>query len=98
MAMTPFARAVLDVVDRIPPGSVMSYGDIADYLGRGSPRGVGLVLARWGEEVPWHRVVKADGAPAPPLALEQLRLLREDGTPLVADGLRVDMRRARWAG
>ncbi len=35
--MTPplddFASRVLDVVDSIPPGRVMSYGDIAEYLG-----------------------------------------------------------------
>ena len=30
-----FASSVLDVVDSIPPGRVMSYGDIAEYLGAG---------------------------------------------------------------
>ncbi len=30
-----FASSVLDVVDSIPPGRVMSYGDIAEYLGPG---------------------------------------------------------------
>ena len=30
-----FASRVLDVVDSIPPGRVMSYGDIAEYLGAG---------------------------------------------------------------
>ncbi len=45
-----FASRVLDVVDSIPPGRVMSYGDIAEYLGwargdkqgaRGTNRGFG---------------------------------------------------------
>jgi hypothetical protein len=36
------------------------------------------------------------GAPAPHKTREQLALLRADRTPLVADGSRVDMRRARW--
>ena len=29
---TPYARTVLDVVDRIPRGKVMTYGDVAEYL------------------------------------------------------------------
>ena len=32
-----YSSRVLDVVDAIPPGQVMSYGDIAEYLGRGRP-------------------------------------------------------------
>ena len=31
-----FASQVLDVVDSIPPGRVMSYGDIAEYLAAGA--------------------------------------------------------------
>nr|BFE83362.1 hypothetical protein GCM10020093_059630 [Planobispora longispora] len=34
---TPYAEVVLDLVERIPPGRVMSYGDIAEYLGEGGP-------------------------------------------------------------
>jgi methylated-DNA-protein-cysteine methyltransferase-like protein len=86
--------AVLDMVDTIPPGWVMSYGDIARSVGMSSPRQVGQVLARYGHEVAWHRVVMADGSPAPHHAREQLAQLRADGTPLV--GSRVDMAKARW--
>jgi alkylated DNA nucleotide flippase Atl1 len=93
---TPFARAVLDVADSIPRGTVMSYGDIAEYLGMGSPRGVGAVMARHGHEVPWHRVVMADGRPPPCDESEALRRFRREGTPLRGD--RVDMARARWHG
>ena len=57
-----FASSVLDVVDSIPPGRVMSYGDIAEYVGQGGPRQVGQVMALWGGGVPWWRVVRADGA------------------------------------
>ena len=32
-----FASSVLDVVDSIPPGRVMSYGDIAEYLAAATP-------------------------------------------------------------
>jgi alkylated DNA nucleotide flippase Atl1 len=91
---TAFARAVLDAVDLIPRGKVMAYGDIAEYLGTGTARGVGAVMRQWGHEVPWHRVLMADGRPAPGHAREQLALLRVDG--VLAGNGRVDMSRARW--
>jgi O-6-methylguanine DNA methyltransferase len=94
--MTVFAQRVLDAVDRIPRGKVMSYGDVADYVGAGSPRAVGTVLARYGAEVPWHRVLHNDGTCATHKADRQLDLLRAEGVPVV--GARVDMRRARWDG
>ncbi len=94
--MTPFARRVLDVVDEIPRGRVMSYGDVRDYLGEGSARGVGAVMRRHGGEVPWHRVVMADGSVATHKAARQLELLAAEGVPISAG--RVDLRRARWDG
>ena len=54
-----FADDVLDVVDQIPEGMVMTYGDIAELLGRGGARGVGTVMARYGSDVPWWRVIRA---------------------------------------
>ena len=92
---SPKARAVLDVVETIPPGAVMSYGDVAAWAGLGSPRYVGHVLSRFGDEVPWHRVVRADGSFARHLADEQAALLRAERTPLSPDGGRADMARAR---
>jgi alkylated DNA nucleotide flippase Atl1 len=89
-----FARRVLDVVDRIPRGKVMSYGDIAEYLGDGGPRQVGAVMRDYGHEVPWHRVLRSDGRPAVHKADEQLDLLRGDG--VLSRGGRVDMSVARW--
>jgi alkylated DNA nucleotide flippase Atl1 len=91
-----FAEQVLALVERIPAGRVMSYGDVAEYLGSRAPRLVGQVLARDGGAVPWHRVLRADGTPAPHLAQRQLALLAAEGVPVRAG--RVDMRRARWAG
>ena len=40
-ALSDFASRVLDVAEAIPPGRVMSYGDIAEYLGEGGPVPVG---------------------------------------------------------
>lgn len=92
-----FARAVLDAVERIPPGRVLTYGDAAEYVG--APRrhrAVGAVLAASGHEVPWWRVVLATGDPAPSSPAEALRLLGAEGCPL--RGARVDLARARWDG
>lgn len=94
--MTPFVRAVLDAVDRIPMGCVMSYSDVAEYVGAGSGRAVGRVMATHGGEVPWHRVVRNDGSCATHKADRQLELLRAEGVPVA--GSRVVMTRARWDG
>ncbi|MQA05130.1 MAG: cysteine methyltransferase [Streptosporangiales bacterium] len=94
--MDDFAEAVLDVVDQIPPGKVMAYGDIAEYVGRGGPRQVGRVMALYGGGVPWWRVVHANGSPAFEEDGRAVAALREDDTPM--RGTRVDMRRARWDG
>jgi len=100
--LTDFASRVLDVAESIPPGQVMSYGDIAEYLGEGGPRQVGRVMALWGGGVPWWRVVHADGSLLAGHEREALRHYRMEGTPLRkgADGKpgRLDMRTARWTG
>jgi alkylated DNA nucleotide flippase Atl1 len=89
-----FVEDVLALVERIPPGRVMSYGAIADYLGQGGPRQVGSVMARYGGSVPWHRVVTAAGRVVPGHEQAALRSLRAEGVPL--RGERVDMRAAAW--
>jgi methylated-DNA-protein-cysteine methyltransferase related protein len=96
LAVTPFARAVLDAVDRIPAGRVMSYGDVAEMVGAGSGRAVGTVMARYGSEVPWHRVLRSDGSCATHKSHDQLAMLRAEDVPVV--GGRVEMSRARWDG
>jgi alkylated DNA nucleotide flippase Atl1 len=93
---TPYAERVLELVERIPPGRVLSYGDIADYVGEGGPRGAGAVMARWGGGVPWWRVVRADGSPAPGHEARALARLAAEGTALRRGGTRVDMTAARW--
>ncbi|MBB2913545.1 alkylated DNA nucleotide flippase Atl1 [Streptosporangium becharense] len=93
---TPYAERVLDLVECIPPGKVMSYGDIAEYLQEGGPRQVGRAMSVWGGGVPWWRVVHADGTPPPGHEQRCLTLWRQEGTPL--RGTRVDMHAARWDG
>lgn len=98
MPLPLYAEDVLDVVDSIPSGMVMSYGDVAEYLGSGGPRQVGRVMAHYGGAVPWWRVIRADGTPPPHKADVALGHHRAEGTPMRPAGDRVDMRRARWDG
>jgi len=93
-----YAARVLDVVDAIPAGRVMSYGDLAEYLAEGGPRRVGRVLSLHGSGVPWWRVIRADGSPPPGHEQAALRQWAAEGTPLRAGGRRADMKRARWDG
>jgi alkylated DNA nucleotide flippase Atl1 len=93
-----YASEVLEIVVQIPPGRVLTYGDVAELVGRGSGHAVGAVMSRHGHEVPWHRVVLSSGYPNPAGPHEAIRLLVQDGTPLAPNGERVDLVAARWKG
>jgi len=96
-----FAEAVLSIVDRIPEGMVLAYGDVAEMLGQGGPRQIGAVMSRYGSSVTWWRVIRASGEVPDGLLDEALAHWREEGTTLVRGaiaGRRVDMRLARWDG
>lgn len=110
--LPPFAELVLELTERIPPGLVLTYGDVAELLEQGGPRQVGRVMALYGGSVPWWRVVRADGALLPGHELRALAHYRDEGTPLrqvrgrgpargsaAAEDLpRLDLPRARWDG
>lgn len=89
-----FAEAVLQVVERIPSGRVMTYGAIAELLGRGGPRGVGGVMARDGSAVPWWRVVRANGTLPGHLVIDAQEHWALERTPL-RRGV-VDVKQALW--
>lgn len=92
---TRLALEVLAVVERIPRAKVASYGDVAELVGT-APRGVGAVMARYGHEVCWWRVVQASGRPTRSAPEQALAKLAAEGTPLVGD--MVDLAQARWDG
>jgi methylated-DNA-protein-cysteine methyltransferase-like protein len=54
---------LLDIVRRVPPGRVATYGQISQHVLGSTPRMVGFALAGLGPEsdVPWHRIVNAAG-------------------------------------
>lgn len=102
-----YEEAVLDIVSLIPAGKVLTYGDIAEILEKGGPRQVGAVMSRGSAEVPWWRVLRADGRPPQGLEAAALEHYRAESTPLrvitggkgSASGparLRVDLSRSRW--
>jgi methylated-DNA-protein-cysteine methyltransferase-like protein len=94
--MSDLIERVLSVVDQIPPGKVLTYGDVAELASAPTPRHVGQVLLHHGNEVPWWRVLRVDGTPAPHLRERQLQRLREEGAPILPNGDAVDLRRCRW--
>ena len=101
-----YLEAVLDLVQAIPPGRVMTYGTVAEVVAhrlagrggpsRGGPRQVGQVLARAGGGVPWWRVVNAAGSPPASHLSRALTALEREGVPLTAEGLRVVLPAALW--
>jgi alkylated DNA nucleotide flippase Atl1/catechol 2,3-dioxygenase-like lactoylglutathione lyase family enzyme len=93
------ADRVLEIARSIPAGRVLTYGDIARLVGVGGPRQVGTVLARYGSDAPWWRVLRAGGLPPQGHEDRALEHYLDEGTPLVGpprQGYRVDLRRGRW--
>ncbi len=86
--MTDRAERVLERIRDIPPGFVRTYGDVSP----GAPRFAGTVLSQTeDDEVPWFRVVRADGSLAK--GARQRALLHAEGVPFRGD--RVDLAVAR---
>jgi methylated-DNA-protein-cysteine methyltransferase related protein len=90
------AGRILACIESIPPGRVMTYGDVAEYAGAASPRIVGRVLALDDGSVPWHRVLRANGSLAEHLYTEQRQRLLAEGVRFKGD--RVDLAAHRWDG
>jgi len=89
-------QRILACVESIPPGRVMTYGDVAEFVGTRAVRMVGQVLAHDGGTVPWHRVMRADGSCAEHLYSEQRQRLLSEGVRFNGD--RVDLASSRWDG
>ena len=57
-----FYQRVYEVIARIPAGKVATYGQIARYLGMpNGARAVGWAMRHCPDNLPWHRVVNAQG-------------------------------------
>lgn len=93
-----FSERVLSLVERIPPGRVLSYGHIAAILDEGGPRQVGAVMAYDGGGVPWWRVVRADGSLPPSHIGRAQEHYLEEKTPMRSGRASVDIAKALWDG
>jgi methylated-DNA-protein-cysteine methyltransferase related protein len=96
LADLDLAARILACVEAIPPGRVMTYGDVAEFAGANTPRLVGHVLSSDGGTMPWHRVLRADGTFAPHLADEQRQRLAGEGVFPVRG--RIPLAKYRWDG
>lgn len=88
---------ILSVVSCIPLGSVATYGQIAQLIGRErNARLVGLVLSQAGlyGKYPCHRVVNSAGRLAPAWE-EQRHLLWAEGVTFKTNGC-MDLKKHQW--
>lgn len=94
-------QRVLALVARIPPGRVMTYGQLALLAGQpGAAQQVGFIMngVLKAGEVPWQRVINAQGRVSThKLGLGELQeeLLRAEGVELDDTG-RCDLTRRQW--
>jgi methylated-DNA-protein-cysteine methyltransferase-like protein len=83
---------VYEIVQDIPPGTVMTYGQIAKLCQRPlTPRSVGWAMHDCPENVPWHRVVNSKGGCSTDALPDsepgrQRRLLEAEGIEFRASG------------
>lgn len=98
---TSFVARVLELVEDIPPGRVMTYGGVAAVLGSRGARLVGQIMARYGADVPWWRVIRSGGHPPTGHEERALAHYRDEGTPLTPSsgvaGYRITLAAAEWA-
>lgn len=97
MTEPTFFSRVYATVARIPPGRVTSYGAIAWMLGAPrAARQVGWAMRACPDDLPWQRVVRADGSIVGGEYADLRRaLLEAEGVPFLPDG-RVDIEKCLW--
>jgi methylated-DNA-protein-cysteine methyltransferase-like protein len=90
--MSKFFEQVYAVVEQIPYGKVISYGQIARILGRPrAAREVGWAMRHCPEHLPWQRVVMSDGSITGGMYADIRKArLEAEGAVFLQDG-RVDM-------
>jgi len=105
-----FRAQVWEITRQIPPGKVATYGQIAAWVGAPlgvsdqdyrafGPRWVGGAMAACPEDVPWQRVINAQGKISLRGGSEthQCELLEDEGVEFDSHQ-RVDLKRFGWSG
>jgi methylated-DNA-protein-cysteine methyltransferase-like protein len=92
-----FFEQVYSVVEQIPFGKVISYGQISWLLGRPrSAREVGRAMRYCPQHLPAHRVVMSDGSISGGIHADLRKaILESEGVTFLSDN-RVDMKVCRW--
>ncbi|MGO4545162.1 MGMT family protein [Paenibacillus sp. 2TAB23] len=99
--MKPFTQKVILIIQSIPAGAVMTYGQIAEQAGsrRGARQVVRILHSLSGiHNLPWHRVINAKGEIAitdEEARYSQIRFLGEEGIEVSAEG-RIDLEKYRY--
>lgn len=100
-AKSDIRKAIYQMVARIPKGKVATYGQVATLAGYpGRARQVGYLLAGMpdGFDLPWHRVINAQGKVSPRATGRfhelQYHMLEDEGIPFREN--RVDLEIYRW--
>ena len=95
-----YFQQVYRIVRAVPPGKVTTYGTVAILAGRpGGARTVGWAMRalQRGTDVPWHRVINAQGRISPPSPSAELQraLLESEGVEFDESG-GLDLARYGW--
>lgn len=101
--MQRFSRRIIELIQKIPPGKVSTYGTIAALAGNPSgARQVARILHASSDtyNLPWHRVVNRQGRISPRRNMSHLlqeQLLAEEGIAFVKPGV-IDLEVYLWGG
>ena len=104
MSQSPIYQEIYALVDQIPVGKVATYGQIARLLGRPNhARQIGYALFHLGpnQNIPWHRVVNAQGkiSSSPTrMGSDDLQKVLLESESIEFKGDRIDLKRYQWSG
>ena len=101
-----FYEKIWELARQVPEGKVATYGQLAKMLERPpvlsledyqafSPKWAGDAMAACPEDVPWHRIINAQGKISRQMdAAHQRRLLEAEGLEFIND--KIDLRQHQW--
>ena len=104
MPIDPAAQAlfprIYDIVRQVPRGKVTTYGDVAQLVGQEcDARIAGYAMANCPADVPWQRVINAQGKISLQGEAAQKQRMRLEAEGIVFDQRgKIDLKRFRWAG
>jgi len=94
--MTPFQASVADALSVVPAGRVTTYKEISIAIGRpgasqAAHNAVKIAVRDHGYDLPWHRIVRADGRMYlnPNFFDDRIDRLRDEGSTLSRHSLSV---------